>query len=381
MHAAQKLAARTSWQVIVAELAPRFAQRAAQVDAEHRFVAENYAELKASGLMATAVPAEVGGLGASHAELCEMLRQIAGACGSTGLAFSMHTHSVAVAAWRWRHQKAPLENLLKRVSAEGCVLLTSGASDWLPGSGAARRTDGGYLVKARKIFASGAPAAELFLTSAVAEDAPGKREVLHFSVPMDAKGLRVDSNWHTLGMRGTGSHDVILDDVFVPDAAISLRRAPDLWHPMFHVAAMVATPLICTVYLGIAQAARERALLMSSRRRQTPRLLDIVGEMLNEVRAAELAQADMLAAAATNDPGFATTNRVFTARALLGRAVLRAGDLAFELAGGAGFFREAGFERLFRDLQGIRFHLLQDGDQRRLAASLALGLDPDAPAR
>jgi acyl-CoA dehydrogenase len=61
--------------------------------------------------------------------------------------------------------------------------------------------------------------------------------------------------------------------------------------------------------------------------------------------------------------------------------VLRAGDLAFELAGGAGLFREAGFERLFRDLQGIRFHLLQDGDQRRLAASLALGLDPDAPAR
>jgi acyl-CoA dehydrogenase len=381
MHAAQKLAARTSWQAIVAELAPRFAQRAAEADADDRFVAENYAELKASGLVAAAVPAELGGLGASHAELCEMLRQIARACGSTGLAFSMHTHSVAAVAWRWRHQKAPLENLLKRVSGEGCMLLTSGASDWLPGSGAARRTDGGYLVKARKIFASGAPAAELFLTSAVAEDAPGKREVLHFSVPMDAKGLRVGSNWHTLGMRGTGSHDVILDDVFVPDAAISLRRAPDLWHPMFHVAAMVATPLICTVYLGIAQAARERALLMSSRRRQTPRLLDIAGEMLNEVRAAELAQADMLAAAATNDPGFATTNRVFTARALLGRAVLRAGDLAFELAGGAGFFREAGFERLFRDLQGIRFHLLQDGDQRRLAASLALGLDPDAPAR
>jgi alkylation response protein AidB-like acyl-CoA dehydrogenase len=58
--------------------------------------------------------------------------------------------------------------------------------------------------------------------------------------------------------------------------------------------------------------------------------------------------------------------------------VLRAADLAFEVAGGAGLFRDAGFERLFRDLQSSRFHPLQDGDQRHLAAALAFGLDPDA---
>jgi acyl-CoA dehydrogenase len=58
--------------------------------------------------------------------------------------------------------------------------------------------------------------------------------------------------------------------------------------------------------------------------------------------------------------------------------VLRAGDLAFDIAGGAGFFRDAGFERLFRDLQGARFHLAQDGDQRRFAAAIVLGIDPDA---
>jgi alkylation response protein AidB-like acyl-CoA dehydrogenase len=365
-------------QETVAQLTPRFAQRAAQADADDAFVAANYADLKSSGVVAAGVPTEFGGLGAGHAELCEMLRRFASACGSTALAFAMHTHQVATAAWRWKHQQAPTEGLLRRVADEHIVLLTSGGSDWLPGSGSAQRADGGYRINARKVFTSAAPVGDLLMTCAIAEESSGQREVLHFGVPMNAPGVRVESNWKTLGMRGTGSHDVMLDNVFVADAAISLRRTPDVWHPMFHVVTMVAIPCIYSVYLGIAQAARDRALALAQRRRQTARVLDLAGALHNEVRAAELVQADMLAAAATHEPGFATTNRIFTARALLARAALRAADLAFDLAGGAGFFRDAGFERLFRDLQGARFHPLQDGEQRRLAAALALGLDPDA---
>ena len=377
MHAAVK-SRPVPWQDIVAGLAPRFAERAAQADQDDAFVAANYAELRSSGLVAAAVPAELGGLGATHGELCDMLRRIAAACASTGLAFSMHTHAVASSAWLWRHRQAPVEGLLRRVASERIVLLTSGGSDWLPSSGAAHRTEGGYLVNARKIFASGAPAADLMMTSAIAEDTRGKREVLHFSVPLRAQGVRIDTNWKTLGMRATGSHDVVLENVFVADEAIGARRAPGMWHPLFHVVSMVAVPLLFAVYLGIAQAARDRALQMARRRRQTARLLDLVGELLNEVRAAELAHTELAAAAATDDPGFATTDRVYRARALCARAVLRSADLALEVAGGAGFFRDAGLERLFRDVQGCRFHPLQDGDQRRLAAALALGLDPDA---
>jgi alkylation response protein AidB-like acyl-CoA dehydrogenase len=368
----------TSMQDLLGDIAPRIAQRAAHADAEDRFVAENYADLKASGLIAAAVPAELGGLGASHPELCEMLRRIGAACGSTGLAFSMHTHAVASSAWLWRHRNAPLEGLLRRVAGERIVLMTSGGSDWLAGSGTARRVDGGYRVSGRKVFASGAPIADLFMTMAIAEDSPGKREVIHFGLPMSAEGVHVGSNWRTLGMRATASHDVVLKDVFVPDAAVSVRRTPGVWHPAYQVVSMIAMPLIYAVYLGIAQAARDRALELARRRRQGPRLLDLAGELLNEVRAAELAHGDMIAAAASDDPGFPTTNRVYTARALAGRAVLRAADLAFEVAGGAGLFRDAGFERLFRDLQSSRFHPLQDGDQRHLAAALAFGLDPDA---
>jgi alkylation response protein AidB-like acyl-CoA dehydrogenase len=381
MHAAVSEVAvdtRPSWQDIVARLAPQFAERAAQVDERDEFVAENYAELKSSGLITAAVPVELGGLGTDHGELCEMLRRIAMACGSTALAFSMHTHQVATATWRWRHQRAPVEGLLRRVATEGIVILSSGGSDWLPSSGSAQRVDGGYRIHARKIFASGAPIADLFMTSAIAEENPAKREVLHFGVSMNAPGVRIEPTWKTLGMRGTGSHDVLLEDVFVPDAAIAARRTPGVWHPLFHVIIMVALPLIYAVYLGIAQAARDRVLQMVHKRRQRSRLLDLVGELQNEVHAAELAHADMVAAAATNEPGFTTTNRVLADRVLVARSVLRAADLAFDVAGGAGFFRDVGFERLFRDVQGARFHPLQEGDQRRLAGALVLGLDPDS---
>jgi len=377
MHAAVK-SRPVPWQDIVAELAPRFAERAAQADQDDAFVAANYDELKSSGLVAAAVPRELGGLGATHPELCDMLQRIGQACGSTGLAFSMHTHNVASSVWLWRHQNLPLDGLLRRVAAERLVLATSGGSDWLPGSGSARRAPGGYRVNGRKAFVSGAPVADLLFTSAIAEDSPGLREVLHFAVPMNAPGVRVQSNWKTLGMRATGSHDIVLEDVSVADGEISVRRAPNLWHPLFHTVLMLAMPLIFAPYIGLAQAARERALAMVCRRRQSLHLLDLVGQLLNEVRAAELAQAEMIDAAASDDPGLDITNRVSTARALAGRSVLRVADLAFEVVGGAGFFRDAGFERLFRDMQGCRFHPLQDGDQRRLAAALALGLDPDA---
>jgi alkylation response protein AidB-like acyl-CoA dehydrogenase len=86
---------------IVHELGPRFAARAAAHDEDDTFVAENFAELKARGIFAAGVPAELGGGGATLAELCAMQQALAAHCGSTALALAMHTHQVATAAWRW----------------------------------------------------------------------------------------------------------------------------------------------------------------------------------------------------------------------------------------------------------------------------------------
>jgi alkylation response protein AidB-like acyl-CoA dehydrogenase len=106
-----------------------------------------------------------------------------------------HTHQVANAAWSWQHQKAPVEGLLERVAAEQIVLLSSGGSDWLWGSGTATRVEGGYRIDARKVFASGAPAADVFMTGAVYDDPQAGPTVLHFAVPMKAPGVRILPSW------------------------------------------------------------------------------------------------------------------------------------------------------------------------------------------
>jgi indole-3-acetate monooxygenase len=84
---------------VARELGSIFARRASETIDEDKFVDDNFALLKSSGLVEAGVPIELGG-GAGIDELAAMLRTLGHHCGSTALAFSMHTHQVAIAAWR-----------------------------------------------------------------------------------------------------------------------------------------------------------------------------------------------------------------------------------------------------------------------------------------
>jgi acyl-CoA dehydrogenase len=309
--------------------------------------------------------------------MCEVLRTLAHACSSTALALSMHTHQVLIPAWRWRQERAPVEPFLRRVAAEELVIATSGGSDWLTGSGRADKVEGGYRVSGRKIFASGSPAADIFATMAIYDDPADGPTVLHFAVPLDAPGVKRHDNWRTLGMRGTGSHDLTLDNVFVPEAAISARRPSGRWSHVWHVVAATALPLIYSVYVGVAEAARDLALREAARRRDDHAVQEMVGTMDTELAAARMAWRSMVQAASRGRVGPDVTNEVMIGRTLLGQAALRTAEIALEVAGGAGFFRSAGLERLFRDVQGARYHALPGPAQRRYAGRLALGLDPN----
>jgi alkylation response protein AidB-like acyl-CoA dehydrogenase len=368
-------ASRTDWMAVAEELAPTFAARAAGHDADDTFVSENYADLRRRRVFSAAVPAELGGGGASHTEMCEVLRTLAHACSSTALALSMHMHQVLIPAWRWRHERAPVEPFLRRVAAEELVIATSGGSDWLTGSGRADKVEGGYRVSGRKIFASGSPAADIFTTMAIYDDPADGPTVLHFTIPLDAAGVRRHDNWRTLGMRGTGSHDLTLDAVFVPDGAISARRPSGRWSHLWHIVAATALPTIYSVYFGVAEAARDMAIREAGRRRDDPAVQEMVGAMDTELAAARIAWRSMVEAAERGRVGPEVTNEVMIGRALVGQAALRTAEAAMEVAGGAGFFRSAGLERLFRDVQGARYHALRGPAQRRYAGRLALGFD------
>ena len=360
---------------LVRELGPRFAARAAAHDAEDSFVADNYAELRTHRLFSAGVPADLGGGGASQAELAEILRLLATYCSSTALALSMHTHQVLITAWRWRHMGAPVEPFLRRVAAEELILVSTGGSDWVAGSGTAEKVEGGYRVSGRKIFGSGAPDGDLLMTMAVYDDPKDGPTVLHFAVPLNAPGVKVQDTWRTLGMRGTGSHDTVLDGVFVPDAAIGVRRPAGHWSLPMHVTAAVALPLIYSVYVGVAEAARAIALEVAAKRRDDPTIQRLAGEMENELTAAQLALGHMLDSAARGPMGAETTGKVLIGRTLVSNAAIKTVERAMEVAGGAGFYRSLGLERLFRDVQGARYHQVREPAQVLYAGRLALGLD------
>ncbi len=355
-------------------LCPAFAARAEAADENDRFVAENFAELKASGLIEAGVPKEFGGGGAEIDELCEMLRVLARHCGSTALAFAMHTHQVAIPAWRWRHQKvAAVEPLLKRIAAERIVLLSSGGSDWIAGSGKAEKVDGGYKITARKVFSSAAPVGDILMTGAVLEG-DGEPQVLHFGIPMNSPHVKVLDTWRTLGMRGTGSHDVMIDGHVVPEGAVAVKRPAGEWHPIFQTIATVAFPLIYSVYLGVAEGAGAIATGLARRRRPDRRTIEQIGRMETHLAGARLAQGAMIAAVNRNQPSAASVNEIMIGRSLLASHALAAVEAAMEAAGGAGFYRAQGLERRFRDIQAARYHPLQPGPQAEYAGAIALGL-------
>jgi alkylation response protein AidB-like acyl-CoA dehydrogenase len=368
------------WRPLIDELGPRFAERAAQHDADDSFVAENYALLRERGAFAAGIPAALGGGDASHAELCALVRALARHCSSTSLAFSMHTHLVATLSYLWRAGNQLPEKVLRKVAEEKLILVSTGGSDWLAGSGSLQKVPGGYRMNGRKIFGSGVPAGDLLLTTGIYDDPQTGPTVIHFPVPLDAPGVKVLDTWRVLGMRGTGSHDIELADVFVPDAAMGgVRRPPGVFHPFMQTVAVVALPVIYAAYLGVAEAARDLALKLAARKQNDPLTAIQVGEMENELVAAQLAHAGMVDLVVQEKVSPATTSATLCRRTLVARAVIATVERALVVAGGASFYRSLGLERLFRDIQGARYHPVPETAQTRLTGRFLLGLGIDTP--
>ena len=309
-----------------------------------------------------------------------MIRELGHHCASTALAFSMHTHLIATLSWIWRTGNKGPEPLLRRVAAEGLVLISTGGSDWLPSSGKLEKVEGGYRMTGRKIFGSGVPAGDLLLTSGVYEDPKLGPTVIHFPVSLKAEGVKVLDTWRAHGMRGTGSHDVMLEGVFVPDAVADagVHRPAGKWHPFMHTVVLAALPVFYAAYLGVAEAARDLAVRLAGAKKHDPLLPVTIGEMENQLCTAQLAHASMVQMAATEKPGPATTSAVASRRTILGKALIATVEKAMEAAGGAAFYRSAGLERAFRDIQGARYHPIPEKAQLQLTGRFALGLDLDA---
>jgi alkylation response protein AidB-like acyl-CoA dehydrogenase len=264
------------------------------------------------------------------------------------------------------------------VAAEKLILITSGGSDWLQGSGKLERVEGGFRMNGRKVFSSGVLAGDLLMTTGVFDDPTDGPTIYQFPIALKAEGVKILDTWRTLGMRGTGSHDIELTNVFLPDAVMhGIRRPVGKWHPFMHMAALCALPIIYAAYVGIAESARRLALELAARRKDDALVAVAAGEMENQLVTAQLAHESMIALTATQAPGPETTNALCIRRTLVGKAVSATVEKALEVAGGVGFYRSAGLERCFRDIQAARYHPMPEKAQARMTGRFLFGLGLD----
>jgi acyl-CoA dehydrogenase len=290
----------------------------------------------------------------------------------------MHTHLVATQVWQHRH-RVDVAAFLRQLVEDRVVLVTTVGSDWIQSNGQVRRVDGGFCVRARKAPASGCEIGDVVVTSFRWDDAPEGPTVVHCALPLTTDGIRVDHTWDTLGLRATGSHTLVFDDVFVPDAAVALTRPADRWHPAWNVAAGAALPLIMAAYTGIADTAVD-IVCDTLAMRTEPYVAQLVGEMLNAHTTAVDTVTAMLEGA--DDLRFDATDayaaRTMCRKSVAAEAVVATVRLGVEAVGGAAYSRTSPLERLLRDAIGCLFHPLSRAKQTQFSGRVATGRDPVA---
>lgn len=365
----------TDWIEIARNLGPEFSRRAADYDRNGKFVSENYGDLRESRLFSAGIPSELGGGGARYEELCGVVRELGRHCGSTALAFAMHTHPVATNVFKHLRGEKAATKTLQKIAENELIIAGTGANDWLESSGEASRVEGGYRVTAHKRFVSGAPGAQILVTSA-SHKGPEGTEVLHFGIPFNSEGVRLVETWNALGMRGTGSHDVVLENAFVPDASIVARRPAGVWHPMWNVILPIALPLITAAYVGLAEAAADLA--VAAAKRKGAELAPVVGEMLDALMIAQIALSDMVRANGNHGfkPTLALTNEILARKTIAAESVKNVVEIASELVGGPGFIQGHPMERIVRDVRATHYHPLPARRQHVFSGRIALGYDP-----
>jgi alkylation response protein AidB-like acyl-CoA dehydrogenase len=327
------------------------------------------------GLTTALVPAAFGGGGATHEEVGAAITEIARTDPSAAVTLAMHSHLVAFQGWRHRHGQ-DASAFFEKVAA-GAWLVSTGASDWIASNGTARRVDGGYVVSARKAPASGCELGTILVTSIRWEEAAEAPRVLHGAIPFGAEGVSIERTWDTLGLRATGSHTVVLDEVFVPDAAVSLVRPADVWHPVWNIVLGAAMPLIMAAYRGIADAAVTKA-LDAVAGRDDDVAVQLAGEMVTRQLVGDDAVDAMFRASAdlTFDNTNASSAAVLARKTTAAEAYVDTVRLAVELVGGRAYTRGSDLERFLRDVLGSGFHPLPRAAQTRFGGRVAMGLDP-----
>jgi len=253
-------------------------------------------------------------------------------------------------------------------------------------TGTAVRDGDGFRINARKVFCSQAAVANLLTTMALYHDPETGPVVLVAAIPTKSEGFTVLDTWNALGMRGTASNDVQLENVFISDAQVVTRRPWGKVDPFLRNALVHFAPTTAAVYFGIAAGVRDEAVrIMSSRtsRSGEPLANDVMVQREIGLIDCKLRTAWWSLIGALNEVGedYAPTEEAVGAMVIAKRHVLEmAGEivnLAMDTVGGSSFFKRSPLERAYRDVRAGNYHPLTPEKTVLYAGRTALGLGTD----
>lgn len=361
----------------IAAIAPELREAADAAERNGTYADQSVQLLKAAGITAATVPEPLGGIGVDTAhDFAVGMNRIARADGAAALVDTMHAFTTFLFARAWRLLYGgevvhgdPLAELLGRISAAGVMIASlatePGAHQTHPRTTAVREGDH-WRVTGRKGFATGSPSADLLGVVCSYENDAGERRRGIVFAPADSPGIVHTDNWDSLGMRATGSQDVIFEDSVIE--ADMIDNGP--WGALdadFVSGNSLATLGLAASFLGIAEDAHDLAVETASTRRQTglATVQATVGENecdLSACRAMieraarvvdELLAQEVLAH--SDDDAHLVMAEVQCAKQIVTHAAIRVVDRAMTVSGGSGYLATNRLSRLYRDVRAGPF--------------------------
>lgn len=362
----------------VGKLTATVRDRAPEVEAARRLPPDLAAAFAEAGLFGLCVPQSLGGLEAEAGVLFRVIEDMSAADGSAGWCLMIGATTGVL---------APLlpEAGAKEIYGTDPDVVTGGV---LAPRGTARAVDGGYRVSGRWPFASGSQHCAWLTGGCIDED--GDFRMAFFP----AADVEIIDTWNVSGLRGTGSHDMAVEDVFVPsDRSVALLTAtPSESGPLYRFPIFGILGLsVAAVSLGIARAAIEELTRLATKKTPTmsaQRLADRgatqadVGRATAALLAARAFFFDETASAwerATTGDDFDLEQRARLRLAAVHAARTAADvvDTMYDLGGGTSIYSSSPLQRQFRDVHAVTQHIVVAPATYELGGKVLLGVEAD----
>lgn len=330
--------------------------RTIEIDKEAKFPTDIFKQMGELGLMGIPFPEEYGGSGGDTLSYAIAAEEIARVCGSTGLSYAAAV-SLGASPIYYFGTKEQKEKYLKPL-AEGKALGSFGLTEPNAGSDAggtkttAVKEGDEFVINGEKCFITNASFAEIIIVTAITgKDERGKNIISAIIVPTDSEGVTITSDYDKMGVRGSDTAEIVLEDVRVPQA--NLLGDEKKGFNQFLYTLDGGRISIASLGLGIAQASLEKALNYAKERKQFKKPIAdfqaIQFKLADIAMEVELARNMVYKAAWLKDQGKPFTKESAYAKLFATETATRAANQAIQIHGGYGYMREYEVERYLRD--------------------------------